>query len=216
MKTFSLITTSALTLLIGAGTAHAQSATDIVKLGIIRYNTHSQTSGITGVGIPPGADAKVGSANTLLFTYEHLFTDKVGIELVLGVPPTIKSRATGSVAFLGDNVLEAKNIAPTALVVYHFGEAGDTWRPYAGAGVNYTHFGSPKTSIPGTTPKLSDSVGVAGEVGIDYAFNAQFGLFASFGAAQVKSKLVATGSTVLKTTIDFRPTTYSFGASYRF
>ena len=52
--------------------------------------------------------------------------------------------------------------------------------------------------------------------GIDYALNKDWGLFASVSALRVKSKLVATGATVLQSTIDFRPVVYSIGASYRF
>jgi outer membrane protein W len=33
---------------------------------------------------------------------------------------------------------------------------------------------------------------------------------------KVKSNLVATGATVLTTTIDLRPITYSFGVAYKF
>ena len=44
----------------------------------------------------------------------------------------------------------------------------------------------------------------------------QWGLFASVGAAQVKSDLVAVGASVLRSTIDFRPITYAAGVSYKF
>ena len=54
------------------------------------------------------------------------------------------------------------------------------------------------------------------QAGVDYFFNKQWGLFASVAAVKVKSDLVATGSTVLTTTIDFRPLVYSAGVSYRF
>ena len=120
-----------------AGVAQAQD--NAVKFGVTRYQTHARTTGITGIGNPPGADAQVGSATTALFTYEYTVMPDVGIELVLGVPPKIKAKGSGSIAFLGD-ILEAKNAAPTVLVNYHFGQAGDTFRPYVGAGINYTRF----------------------------------------------------------------------------
>jgi hypothetical protein len=41
-------------------------------------------------------------------------------------------------------------------------------------------------------------------------------MFASVARVDVKSDLVAVGSTVLTTTIDFRPVTYSLGVWYRF
>ena len=89
---------------------------NVVKLGLTYYQTHSKTDGITGVGVPPGADAEVGNATTVIFVYERLFTPNVGLEFVLGIPPTLKAKASGSVAFLGDNVLSAKNVAPRTSV----------------------------------------------------------------------------------------------------
>jgi outer membrane protein len=63
---------------------------------------------------------------------------------------------------------------------------------------------------------MSDSWGLAVQAGINYAVNKQWGLFASVARVDVKSDLVAVASTVLTTTIDFKPVTYTFGAYYRF
>ncbi len=188
---------------------------NIVKAGLIRYDTHSRTSGIKGIGIPPGADATTGDATTLIFVYERLLTPNIGVELVLGIPPRLKANAAGSVAFLGDDILSAKNVAPTVLANYHFGNAGDTLRPYVGVGINYTRFTGIRSSL---APKveMSDSVGLAVQAGANYMLSREWGLFASVAKVQVKTDLVATASTVLTTTIDFRPITYSFGVAYRF
>lgn len=204
--------TAVVALALAAGAAQAQSTT--LKFGGIRYDSNSRTNGVTGVGIPPGADAKVGDANTVLLTAEVAVKPDVGIELVLGLPPRISAKASGSVAFLGE-VLTARNVAPTVIVNYHFGNPGDTWRPYAGVGLNYTRFTNITTPY-GWDVKLSDSVGMVGQVGVDYAWSRGWGLFASVARVDVRSKLVATGATVLQSTIDFRPLTYAIGASYRF
>ena len=187
--------------------------THTVKAGAIRYDTHAKTGGITGIGIPPGADAEVGDANTAVFTYEYAISPKLGVELVLGVPPKIKAQAAGSVAFLGE-VLTARNVAPTVFLSWHFGEPGATLRPYAGIGINYTRFTDAKTPY-GWDVKLSDSVGLAAHVGVDYFINRNWG-WASVAAIKVKSDLTATGAVVLTSTIDFRPVTYGLGLSYRF
>jgi outer membrane protein len=202
-----------LALTVAAGAAQAQD--NIFKAGAIFYQTHSKTTGINGIGIPPGADAETGDAWTVLFTYERMLRPDFGIELVLGLPPTIEAKGTGSVAFLGDNILSAKNVAPTILFNYHFGAPGDTWRPYVGIGLNYTRFTSIESRLASNV-QLSDSVGLAGQIGVDYAYDKNWGAFASIGAAKVKTDLLAVESTVLTTTIDFRPVTYSFGLSYRF
>jgi outer membrane protein len=195
-----------------SGGAWAQLNT--AKAGLIYYQTHARTSGITGLGVPPGADADVGNATTLLFTYERELVPNVGIEAVLGWPPTIKAKGAGTVPFLGE-VLSAKNIAPTVLVNYHFGDAASKLRPYLGLGINYTRFASAKTPY-GWNVHLSDSWGWAAQAGVDYAIDHQWGLFASVATLKVKSDLVAIGAAVLRTTIDFRPVTYAAGVSYKF
>jgi outer membrane protein len=104
-------------------------------------------------------------------------------------------------------------VAPTLLFNYHF-DLGD-FKPYVGIGINYTKFIDVKSPYFADV-KLSDSKGLAGQVGFDYAFSKDWGLFASVGKAQVKSKVVAQGATVLQSTIDFRPITFAAGVGYRF
>lgn len=196
-----------------AGVASAQS--NVVQVGVTDYTTHAKTNGITGIGVPPGADAEIGNATTVIFTYERLFTPNIGVELVIGIPPKIKAKASGSVAFLGDDVLTAKNVAPTLFLNYHLGQPGDTWRPFAGIGVNYTKFASVESKLAPDV-QMSDSTGWAVHAGTDYNINKEWALWASVSALKVKSKVVASGANVLQTTVDFRPIVYSAGIAYKF
>jgi outer membrane protein len=203
----------ALAAVLCAGTAAAQ--THLIKMGVTRYTTHAQTNGVTGIGIPPGADAETGDATTAILVYERLVNPNLGIELVVGIPPRIEARATGSVAFLGDDILSAKVLTPSLLANYHFGARGDTWRPYVGAGINYTRFESIRSRLAEDV-EMSDSVGWIVQTGVDYALNKNWSLFASVAAIKVKSKLVASGTTVLQSTINFRPVVYNAGVGYWF
>ena len=193
----------------------AQAQDNSLKFGVAEYTTHSSTNGVTGVGVPPGADAKTGNATTLVVEYERLINPNWGVTLAVGGTPKVKAKATGSVAFLGDDVLSAKNVSPTLFVNYHFGAAGDTWRPYVGLGINYTKFVSIESKLAPDV-QMSDSVGPAATAGLEYALSKDWSLWASVSALKVKSDVVATGATVLTTTIDFRPVVYSFGAVYKF
>ncbi len=212
MKTISSLVVAAA---LSFGALAAQAQDNVFKVGVTRYDAHSKTNGISGIGVPPGADAKVGDATTVIFVYERLFTPNIGAELVIGIPPTIKAKATGSVAFLGDGVLSAKNVAPTLLFNYHFFNPGDTWRPYIGAGINYTRFTSVRSSLAPDV-EMGDSWGPAVQVGVSYAITKDIGAFVSLAAIKVKSKVVASGSSVLTTTVDFRPLVYSAGVEYKF
>ncbi|MEO5882271.1 MAG: OmpW family outer membrane protein [Caldimonas sp.] len=214
MKTTSSLGVAAA--LAGAALA-AQAQDNVLKVGVTRYDTHARTNGISGIGVPPGADAKVGDANTIIFVFERLFGPNLGAELVMGIPPTIKAKASGSVEFLNatGTVLSAKNWAPTLLLNYHFFDPGTTWRPYVGVGINYTQFRSVKSSLADDV-KMGSSWGPAAQVGISYMITKDISAFASLAALKVKSKVVASGNTVLTTTVDFRPTVYSAGVEYKF
>lgn len=212
MKTTCLL---ALASVLACAAPAASAQDNVIKIGITRYDTHSKTNGISGIGVPAGADAQVGDATTVIFVYERLFTPQVGLEFVLGVPPRLKAKATGSVAFLGDDVLSARNVAPTLLLNYHFFDPTDRFRPYLGAGINYTRFTGVKSSLAPDV-KMGSSTGLALQAGVNYAISKEWGLFASIAKINVKSKVVAVGPTVLTTTVDFRPLVYSAGVSYQF
>ena len=64
--------------------------------------------------------------------------------------------------------------------------------------------------------QMGDSWGWAAQGGIAYAIDRSWGMYASVGYADVKSNVVATGATVLTTTVDFKPFVYSLGVSYGF
>ena len=81
-------TAAAVACLAPCALAQTQGA-NVVKFGITEYTTHEKTNGISGVGIPPGADASVSNATTVIFVYERLFTPNVGLEFVIGVPPEL-------------------------------------------------------------------------------------------------------------------------------
>ncbi len=59
-------------------------------------------------------------------------------------------------------------LPPTLSLNWHFNPNG-MFRPYIGAGINYTMFSGEETSgaLAGTEFKLDDSIGAAGQVGVD-------------------------------------------------
>ncbi len=208
------IISPALAIFLATGMSVAAAQNNVIKVGVTRYDTHSVTNGISGIGVPPGADAETGDASTVIVVYERLLTPNIGIEFAIGYPPTIKARATGSVAFLGE-VLSAKTLAPTVFVTYHFGSPGDVWRPNFGAGINYTHFTRVRSKLANDV-NLGDSVGFAMQIGASYALGQNWDLVGSIARLDVKSKLVASGAAVLTSTIDLRPWAYSIGVSHGF
>ena len=123
MKTTSSLVVAAA---LAGGAFAVQAQENVFKIGVTRYDTHAKTNGVSGIGVPPGADVEVGDATTAILVYERLFGPNLGAELVMGIPPTIKAKASGSVAFLNGTgtLLSTRNWAPTLLVNYHFFDAG--------------------------------------------------------------------------------------------
>lgn len=90
----------------------------------------------------------------------YFFTRNIAAELVLTVPQkhTLNSRTVG-----GD-IGTLKHLPPTLLLQYHFDAPG--YKPYVGAGLNYTRFSSVKLTVAGADIERS-SVGGALQVGVD-------------------------------------------------
>lgn len=89
----------------------------------------------------------------------YFFSPNLAVELILTVPQ--KQTLTSSV--LNAKVGTFKHLPPTLLAQYHFPMNG--FKPYVGAGINYTRFSSVDL-LPGVTMD-KDSWGGALQVGVD-------------------------------------------------
>lgn len=99
----------------------------------------------------------------------YFFTPNIAAELVLTVPQ--KQDVTSSVAgYLGT----LKHLPPSLLLQYHFTQFG-SFKPYVGAGINYTRFSSVKL-LGGAADVQRNSVGGALQVGVDIPLNKQWSL----------------------------------------
>ena len=89
----------------------------------------------------------------------YFMTDHVGLELIAGTTQhSVHSSAAGDVGSVW-------LLPPTLTVQYHFDPTSPVWRPYVGAGVNYTFFYNPRSALPGL--HFSDSFGWALQAGAD-------------------------------------------------
>ncbi len=90
----------------------------------------------------------------------YMFTDHIGTELILGVT---RNRVTSDLGSLGKVSL----LPPTLTLQYHFNPAGQ-FRPYVGAGINYTRFYNNKLSAGGQRVNIDrNSFGPALQLGMD-------------------------------------------------
>ena len=107
----------------------------------------------------------VDSGSSFTTNISYMFTDHFSVEVLAAYPFEHDIDLKGS---NGIQVASTKHLPPTVSVQYHF-MPDNAFKPYIGAGLNYTTFFSTKTTGPlaGTDLDLDDSFGVAAEIGVD-------------------------------------------------
>lgn len=158
------------------------------------------------------------SNNTQLgLTFDYMVTDNIGIELLAATPfrHRVGLGATGDLATV-------RQLPPTLMAQWYFGDAKSKVRPYIGAGINYTTFFDADFNQTGkdaglTDLSVKDSWGAAGQVGLDYMVNDNWLLNMSVWYMDIDTevKFKAGGEEQnIKTRID--PWVFMFSAGYRF
>ena len=93
----------------------------------------------------------------------YFFTPNFAAELILTYPQKHDVRAGGA------KIGSLKHLPPTLLAQYHFTNLG-AFKPYLGAGINYTRFSSVDI-LGGALNVKKNSFGPALQVGFDYALD---------------------------------------------
>lgn len=167
------ITALAAAILITGAPAQAYEAGNwIVRAGptgILPVNSDS-----TDVPGFPNSGVEVDNAWTLGFTIAYMFTPNIGLELLGVFPPKHDINGDKSISSL-DTIATTRVLPPTLSLQYYF-DLSPKFHPYVGAGVNYTTFFDEegKGALNGANINLSDSWGLAGELGIDYDFGSNW------------------------------------------
>lgn len=123
----------------------------------------------------PGEKVSVDNAVTPEVDFTYMATDHVGFELIAATTKHSASGRTGTTGSLG-RLASTWVLPPTLTAQYHFAPDAKV-RPYVGAGVNYTLFYNEKASnalegaVGDTKVHMSDSVGWAGQAGLDIQLN---------------------------------------------
>ncbi len=110
-------------------------------------------------GTLAGAAATIDADTRPIFTAEYFIRDNLGIELLAATP------FKHTVALGGTDAATVKHLPPTLSLNYHF-PTNSAWKPYVGAGLNYTIFFDEQSALGNL--ELDDSVGVSLQAGLDY------------------------------------------------
>jgi len=193
--------------------ASANQAGDIIfRVGTATVRPTEGSDNVMGLG-----SFNIDNNTQMGLTLGYMFTDNIGVEL-LGATPfkhKVGLNSTGTIA-------EVKQLPPSLMAQYYFGDRQDKLRPYVGLGVNYTTFYDADFNQTGRDAGLSDlsvkySWGVATQVGMDYNLNDNWLLNMSVWWMDIDTdiKFKAAGEDQsIHTRID--PWVFMFAAGYRF
>jgi outer membrane protein len=161
------------------------------------------------------ADANIKAKNQVIpeFDVSYFFTKNIAAELVLTWPQQVNITAGQGSA----NVGKITALPPSLLAQYHFTDLG-AFKPYIGAGVNYTIFGN-RQNFYGAGSGLQvepSSFGVVGQVGMDYMFDRNWGLNVDVKYATMATnvQVVSNGANIGKLTLN--PWMPAVGVTYKF
>lgn len=149
------------------------------------------------LGFPPEHDVKMRMNNARVKMLASLDPTAItGPLAAAGVTAATVGAARHINSYDGQVVAKLKQFAPTAFINYKFGTPQSTWRPYIGVGVNFTHV-KPEPTAAGESfyndgkvrTKVSDSWGLALQVGMNYHLDDTWLISAGYATAQVKNKI---------------------------
>ncbi|MDR6215789.1 OmpW family protein [Paracidovorax wautersii] len=150
------------------------------------------------------------------FDISYFFSPNFAAELILTYPQKHDLRSNGALGNLG-KIGSLKHLPPTLTAQYHFTNFG-AFKPYVGAGVNYTRFSSVRFD-PAVDAALQPSVkknsfGGALQIGFDYALDKNWSLNFDVKKVYIKTDVRSAGTKVGTFKVD--PLLVGVGVGYRF
>jgi outer membrane protein len=138
----------------------------------------------------------------------YFFTKNIAAELVLTYPQRVDVRS-------GQTSLGTVTALPPSLLAqYHFTDFGPL-KPYVGAGVNYTRFGSRELNSGSTFYAVEkSSIGYAAQIGADYMLTKNWGVNVDVKYLQIETDVLSGG--VSAGTLKLSPIATSVGVTYKF
>ncbi|MCS6259707.1 outer membrane protein OmpW [Shewanella baltica] len=188
-----------------------QAGDIIVRAGAIVVAPNESSDDVAGKG-----EFQISNDTQLGLNFGYMLTDNFGVELLAATPFShdVSLAGVGKIA-------ETKQLPPTLVAQYYFGNSQSVVRPYIGVGVNYTNFYDNEftNDLGGALTDLSmtTSWGLAAQAGVDYQVNKNWLVNASVWYAQISSdvKFKLSGDTVVIGT-DIDPWVYMVSVGYTF
>ncbi|MBF8747752.1 OmpW/AlkL family protein [Pseudomonas monteilii] len=224
----SLLGASLIALAFAAPVANAYQAGDmILRAGAITTAPNEDSGALKFDGNKvSGTKATLDSDTQLGLTFAYMLTDHVGLELLAATPFKHTVGVKGLGGGLDGKLADIKQLPPTLSLQYYPMEPTSKFQPYVGVGINYTLFfdedlSSQRKQQGFSNLKLQDSVGFAGQLGMDYMLTDNLLVNASVWYVDIDTKASVNGPTALgysktKVDVDVDPWVYMVGLGYKF
>jgi outer membrane protein len=175
-------------------------------LGVVPQEDATITGAVTGNSI------EIGNSVVPEVDFSYFVTDNVAFELIAAVTPHEVNTKTSSAGALdlGDVWL----LPPTLTAQYHFNNLG-SWKPYIGAGVNYTLFFGADEGTSVTDVDYDSSFGPALQAGVDYMLDDRWSVNFDVKKVWINTDVKFNGG-VIAADVDINPWIIGVGVGYRF
>ncbi|WP_440053704.1 OmpW/AlkL family protein [Pseudoalteromonas sp. T1lg65] len=216
MRTLSAALLS--TLLVAAPFAQAKLS---VNVGAINVNPENSASAINenkALGLVADSNTQLG------ITVDYQYNDNIVFELVAATP--FSHTVEGAGGLKGNDIADVKHLPPTLFAQYHFFDATAKFRPFVGAGLNYTVFfdEEPSAALKATLGTddvkldLDSSFGLALQVGFNYDINEKWGVHGMISKMDINTDatVYANGVKALTSDVELDPVVAMFGVKYKF
>ena len=194
-----------LALLAGSVSAYAEESPWLVRVRALNLDMDSQSSG----EVLPADAISVNDKVIPDINISYFFSPSWAAELVLTIPQEhdVKVDGVGKIGTF-------KHLPPTFTLAYHFNEGGD-FRPYVGAGVNYTLFMDEDMNVGAAEVTLeNDSIGAAYRVGFDWTINKDWLLNVDVKKIMIGTDVYLDGTKI--SSLDVDPLAIGVGLGWHF
>jgi len=154
-----------------------------------------------------GGSVKVDNSVVPELDFSYFFTSNISAELIAAVTPhNVKTSG-------GVDAGSVWALPPTLTLQYHVNQF-KTFKPYVGAGVNYTHFFNEKAGVLNSVD-YSDSFGAAFQAGVDVPLSGNW-----YANVDVKKVMMSTTAKFspsgIRADVDIDPLLIGVGIGYKF
>lgn len=202
---------------LAAPTASAEEGAFVARVRAIRIQPSDNSKSIPALGITAKDVIDISNKTAPDIDFEYYFGGPLSAELLLTIPQkhdvTVQAGATRIA------IGSFKHLPPTLTLKYNFNPTG-AFRPYLGAGINYTKVMDVKLAVPGTTPLALDlqrnSFGLALQAGADIKLADKWFASVDFKFIDIDANVKVRSSQAIVSQANVDPYVFGVGVGYRF